>query len=109
MYSLAEPFIKPKLITRPSSSNVTEGDQIEFECSTEVAHKRGIEIIFQKNRTILNSVRDEESLKYSTVATQEDSGEYLCKVEQGAVSKTTKLNVFVSGKTSVHLRFYSKY
>lgn len=108
MYSLAEPFIKPTLITRPSS-NVTEGDQIEFECSTVVAQMRDIEIILQKNRTILNSVRDKKFLKYSTVTTQEDSGEYLCKVEQGAVSKTTKLNVFVSGKTSVHLRFYSKY
>ncbi|XP_032932850.1 platelet endothelial cell adhesion molecule isoform X4 [Catharus ustulatus] len=96
LVAVKEPFIKPKLITRPSSSNVTEGDQIEFECSTEVADMRGIEIIFQKNRTILNSVRDKKSLKYSTVATQEDSGEYLCKVEQGAVSKTTKLNVFVS-------------
>ncbi|NXB79269.1 PECA1 protein, partial [Donacobius atricapilla] len=95
MYSLAEPFIKPTLITKPSS-NVTEGDQIEFECSTVVAQIRDIEIIFQKNRTILNSVRDKKFLKYSTVATQEDSGEYLCKVEQGAVSKTTKLNVFVS-------------
>ncbi|NWY69870.1 PECA1 protein, partial [Erithacus rubecula] len=96
LVTVKEPFIKPTLITRPSSRNVTEGDQIEFECSTEVAQMRGIEIIFQKNRTILNSVRDEKSLKYSTVATQEDSGEYLCKVEQGAVSKTTKLNVFVS-------------
>ncbi|XP_056361741.1 platelet endothelial cell adhesion molecule isoform X7 [Oenanthe melanoleuca] len=96
LVTVKEPFIKPTLITRPSSSNVTEGDKIEFECSTEVAQMRGIEIIFQKNRTILNSVRDEKSLKYSTIATQEDSGEYLCKVEQGAVSKTTKLNVFVS-------------
>lgn len=108
MYSLAEPFVKPTLITKPSS-NVTEGDQIEFECLTVVAQIRNIEIIIQKNRTILNSVRDKRFLNYSTVATQEDSGEYLCKVEQGAVSKTTKLNVFVSGKTSVHLRFYSKY
>uniref|UniRef100_A0A8C5TFP3 Ig-like domain-containing protein n=1 Tax=Malurus cyaneus samueli TaxID=2593467 RepID=A0A8C5TFP3_9PASS len=93
--SLAEPFIKPTLITRPSN-NITEGDQIKFECSTVVAQMRDIEIILQKNRTILNSVRDKKFLKYSTVATQEDSGEYLCKVEQGAVSKTTKMNVFVS-------------
>ncbi|NWV14396.1 PECA1 protein, partial [Ptilonorhynchus violaceus] len=90
-----EPFIKPSLITRPSR-NVTEGDQIKFECSTVVAQMRDIEIILQKNRTILKSVRDDKALKYSTVATQEDSGEYLCKVEQGAVSKTTKLNVVVS-------------
>uniref|UniRef100_A0A8C5THB0 Platelet endothelial cell adhesion molecule n=1 Tax=Malurus cyaneus samueli TaxID=2593467 RepID=A0A8C5THB0_9PASS len=78
------------------SNNITEGDQIKFECSTVVAQMRDIEIILQKNRTILNSVRDKKFLKYSTVATQEDSGEYLCKVEQGAVSKTTKMNVFVS-------------
>ncbi|NWR03932.1 PECA1 protein, partial [Paradoxornis webbianus] len=95
LVTVKEPFIKPTLITKPSR-NVTEGDQIEFECSTVVAQIRNIEIIFQKNRTILNSVRDKKFLKYSTVATQEDSGEYLCKVEQGAVSKTTKLNVFVS-------------
>ncbi|KAM7035764.1 platelet endothelial cell adhesion molecule isoform 5-T5 [Acridotheres tristis] len=95
LVTVKEPFIKPTLITRPSG-NITEGDQIEFECSTEVAQMRGIEIILQKNRTILNSVRNEKSLKYSTVAIQEDSGEYLCKVEQGAVSKATKLNVFVS-------------
>ncbi|XP_077643512.1 platelet endothelial cell adhesion molecule isoform X5 [Lonchura striata] len=95
LVTVKESFIKPTLITRPSN-NITEGDPIEFECSTVVAQMRDIEIIFQKNRTILNSVRDKKFLKYSTVATQEDSGEYLCKVEQGAVSKTTKLNVFVS-------------
>ncbi|RLV99207.1 hypothetical protein DV515_00009849 [Chloebia gouldiae] len=95
LVTVKESFIKPTLITRPSN-NITEGDQMEFECSTVVAQMRDIEIIFQKNRTILNSVRDKKFLKYSTVATTEDSGEYLCKVEQGAVSKTTKLNVFVS-------------
>lgn len=67
---------------------------------------RDIEILLQKNKTILKSVQD-EVLKYSTVATLEDSGEYLCKVEQGRASKTTKLNVVVSGNTSAHLRFYS--
>jgi len=107
MYSLAEPFIKPTLNTKPSS-NITEGDRIQFECSTVVARMRGIEIILQKNKTILKSVRDEKLLKYSAIATLEDSGEYLCKVEQGRASKTTKLNVVVSGKSSVHLRFYSK-
>lgn len=61
---------------------------------------RDIEIILQRNRTILKAVRDEKVLKYSTVATLEDSGEYLCKVEQGRASKTTKLNVVVSGNTS---------
>ncbi|NWI83666.1 PECA1 protein, partial [Dryoscopus gambensis] len=94
LVTVKEPFIKPTL-TVPSS-NITEGDQIEFECSTVAAQMRDIELILQKNRKILNSVRDKKFLKYSTVATQEDSGEYLCKVEQGAVSKTTKLNVFVS-------------
>uniref|UniRef100_A0A8B9BY40 Platelet endothelial cell adhesion molecule n=1 Tax=Anser brachyrhynchus TaxID=132585 RepID=A0A8B9BY40_9AVES len=79
-----------------SSSNITEGDRIEFECSTVVARMRDIEIILQKNKTILNSVRDEKLLKYSAVATLEDSGEYLCKVEQGRASKTTKLNVVVA-------------
>ncbi|KAM7001635.1 platelet endothelial cell adhesion molecule isoform 2-T2 [Passerculus sandwichensis] len=95
LVTVKEPFRNPTLITTPSN-NLTEGDIIEFQCSTVAAEMRGIEIIFQKNRTILNSVRDKKSLKYSTLATQEDSGEYLCKVEQGAVSKTTKLNVFVS-------------
>ncbi|NWI43706.1 PECA1 protein, partial [Picathartes gymnocephalus] len=95
LVTVKEPFIKPTLTTKPSS-NVTEGDQIEFECLTVVAQMHDIEVILQKNRTILNSVRDKKFLKYSTVATEEDSGEYLCKVEQGAVSKTTKLNVFVS-------------
>lgn len=116
MYSFAEPFIKPTLKAKPSS-NITEGDRIQFECSTVVARMHDIEIILQKNRTILNStvykyvdeysVRDEKLLKYSAVATLEDSGEYLCKVEQGRTSKTTKLNVVVSGNTSVHIRFYS--
>ncbi|NXR14886.1 PECA1 protein, partial [Semnornis frantzii] len=90
-----EPFIKPTLSARPSS-NITEGDRIQFECSTVVARMRGIEIILLKNRTILKSVRDEKLLKYSTVATLEDSGEYQCKVEQGRASKTTNLNVVVS-------------
>ncbi|NXI40030.1 PECA1 protein, partial [Galbula dea] len=95
LVTVREPFIKPTLSARPSS-NVTEGDRIQFECSTVVARMRDIEIILQKNKTILKSVRDEKFLKYSSVATLEDSGEYLCKVEQGRASKTTKLNVTVS-------------
>ncbi|NWR70002.1 PECA1 protein, partial [Centropus unirufus] len=95
LVTVREPFIKPTLSVRPSS-NITEGDRIQFECSTVVAQMRGIEIILQKNKAILNSVRDEKLLKYTTVATLEDSGEYLCKVEQGRASKSTKLNVFVS-------------
>ncbi|NWX19397.1 PECA1 protein, partial [Aegotheles bennettii] len=95
LVTVREPFIKPTLSARPSS-NITEGDRIQFECSTVVARMRDIEIILQKNKTILNSVRDEKLLKYSAVATVEDSGEYLCKVEQGRASKTTKLNVVVS-------------
>ncbi|XP_053939040.1 platelet endothelial cell adhesion molecule isoform X2 [Cuculus canorus] len=95
LVTVREPFIKPTLSARPSS-NVTEGDRMQFECSTVVARLRDIEIILQKNKTILNSVRDEKVLKYTAVATLEDSGEYLCKVEQGRASKSTKLNVFVS-------------
>ncbi|XP_075297113.1 platelet endothelial cell adhesion molecule isoform X3 [Opisthocomus hoazin] len=95
LVTVREPFIKPTLNTKPSS-NITEGDRIQFECSTVVARMRGIEIILQKNKTILKSVRDEKLLKYSAIATLEDSGEYLCKVEQGRASKTTKLNVVVS-------------
>ncbi|XP_075025622.1 platelet endothelial cell adhesion molecule isoform X3 [Calonectris borealis] len=95
LVTVREPFIKPTLNAKPSS-NITEGDRIQFECSTVVARMRDIEIILQKNRTILNSVRDEKLLKYSAVATLEDSGEYLCKVEQGRASKTTKLNVVVA-------------
>lgn len=95
LVTVKEPFIKPSLIIK-STSNITEGDRIEFECSTVVARMRDIEIILQKNKTILNSVRDEKLLKYSAVATLEDSGEYLCKVEQGRASKTTKLNVVVA-------------
>ncbi|XP_074463711.1 platelet endothelial cell adhesion molecule isoform X3 [Larus michahellis] len=95
LVTVREPFIKPALSVKPSS-NITEGDRIQFECSTVVARMRDIEIILQKNKTILSSVRDEKILKYSAVATLEDSGEYLCKVEQGKASKTTKLNVDVS-------------
>ncbi|XP_051490462.1 platelet endothelial cell adhesion molecule isoform X2 [Apus apus] len=95
LVTVKEPFIKPTLNARPSN-NITEGDRIQFECSTVVARMRDIEIILQKNRTILKSVRNEQLLKYSAVATLEDSGEYLCKVEQGRASKTTKLNVVVS-------------
>ncbi|NXG49654.1 PECA1 protein, partial [Psilopogon haemacephalus] len=95
LVTVREPFIKPTLSVRPSS-NITEGDRIQFECSTVVARMRDIEIILQKNKTILKGVRDEKLLKYSTVATLEDSDEYLCKVEQGRASKTTKLNVVVS-------------
>ncbi|XP_009677255.1 platelet endothelial cell adhesion molecule isoform X4 [Struthio camelus] len=95
LVTVKEPFIKPTLNAKPSN-NITEGDRIQFECSTVVARMRDIEIILQKNKTILNSVRDEKLLKYSAVATLEDSGEYLCKVEQGRASKTTKLNIVVA-------------
>ncbi|NXV78599.1 PECA1 protein, partial [Atlantisia rogersi] len=93
--TVREPFIKPTLKVQPSG-NITEGDRIQLECSTVVARMHDIEIILQKNKTILNSVRDKQLLKYSAIATLEDSGEYLCKVEQGRASKTTKLNVLVT-------------
>ncbi|NXG17872.1 PECA1 protein, partial [Grallaria varia] len=95
LVTVKEPFTKPTLTTMPSN-NITEGDQIQFECSTAVVQLRGLEIILQKNRTILNSVKGMKVLKYSSVATLEDSGEYLCKVEQGRTSKSTKVNVVVS-------------
>ncbi|NXM68292.1 PECA1 protein, partial [Serilophus lunatus] len=95
LITVREPFIKPTLTTTPSS-NVTEGDQIQFECSTVVVRMRDIEIILQKDKTILKSVKDKKALKYSTVATLEHSGKYLCKVEQGRASKSTQLNVVVS-------------
>ncbi|NWH67630.1 PECA1 protein, partial [Geococcyx californianus] len=95
LVTVREPFVKPTLSAK-SSSNITEGDKIQFECSTAVVHMSDIEIILQKNKTILDSVRDQKLLKYSRVATLEDSGEYLCKVEQGRASKSTKLNVLVS-------------
>ncbi|NXT89512.1 PECA1 protein, partial [Anhinga rufa] len=95
LVTVREPFIKPTLNAKPTS-NITEGDRIQFECSTVVAKIHDIEIILQKNKTILKSVRDEKLLKYAAVATLEHSGEYLCKVEQGRASKITKLNVFVS-------------
>ncbi|KFP75506.1 Platelet endothelial cell adhesion molecule, partial [Apaloderma vittatum] len=95
LVTVKEPFVKPTLKAGPSN-NFTEGDRMQFECSTMVAEMRGIEIILQKNKTILKSVRDKKHLKYYAVATLEDSGEYLCKVEQGRASKTTKLRVVVS-------------
>lgn len=105
-YSLAEPFIKPTLHIKPSS-NITEGKEIRFECSTVVAKMRDIEIILLRNKTILSSVRDQTTLKYSAVATLEDSGEYLCKVEERKASKTTTRNVVVTGNSSVRPRYYS--
>ncbi|XP_030317465.1 platelet endothelial cell adhesion molecule isoform X2 [Calypte anna] len=95
LVTVREPFIKPTLTVKPST-NITEGDRIQFECSTVAAQMNNIEIILQKNKTILKSVRDEKVLKYFAVATLEDSGEYLCKVEQGRASKSTKLSVVVS-------------
>uniref|UniRef100_A0A8C2UE95 Platelet endothelial cell adhesion molecule n=1 Tax=Coturnix japonica TaxID=93934 RepID=A0A8C2UE95_COTJA len=95
LITVKEPFIKPTLRIKPSS-NITEGKEIQFECSTVVAKMRDIEIILLRNKTILSSVRDQTTLKYSTVATLEDSGEYLCKVEEGKASKTTTRNVVVA-------------
>ncbi|NWR66334.1 PECA1 protein, partial [Bucorvus abyssinicus] len=95
LVTVKEPFTKPTLSVK-HSRNVTEGDRIQFECSAVAAKMHDIEIILQKNKTILKSVRDEKLLKYSAVATLEDSGEYVCKVEQGGASKTTKINIVVS-------------
>lgn len=95
LITVKEPFIKPTLHIKPSS-NITEGKEIRFECSTVVAKMRDIEIILLRNKTILSSVRDQTTLKYSAVATLEDSGEYLCKVEEGKASKTTTHNVVVT-------------
>ncbi|NXJ07459.1 PECA1 protein, partial [Odontophorus gujanensis] len=95
LITVKEPFIKPTLHIKPSS-NITEGNEIQFECSTVVAKMRDIEIILLRNKTILSSVRDKAVLKYSAVATLEDSGEYLCKVEEGKASKSTTWNVVVT-------------
>ncbi|XP_042720954.1 platelet endothelial cell adhesion molecule isoform X4 [Lagopus leucura] len=95
LITVKEPFIKPTLRIKPSS-NVTEGKEIQFECSTVVAKMHDIEIILLRNKTILSSVRDQTTLKYSAVATLEDSGEYLCKVEEGKASKIATRNVVVA-------------
>uniref|UniRef100_A0A8C9LGP2 Platelet endothelial cell adhesion molecule n=1 Tax=Pavo cristatus TaxID=9049 RepID=A0A8C9LGP2_PAVCR len=95
LITVKEPFIKPTLRIKPSN-NITEGKEIQFECSTVVAKMRNIEIILLRNKTILSSVRDQATLKYSAVATLEDSGEYTCKVEKGKASKTTTRHVVVT-------------
>ncbi|XP_021270428.1 platelet endothelial cell adhesion molecule isoform X3 [Numida meleagris] len=95
LITVKEPFIKPTLSIKPSS-NITEGKEIQFECSTVVAKMRKIEIILLRNKTILSSVRHRTVLKYSKVATLEDSGEYLCKVDEGKASKTTTRNLVVT-------------
>ncbi|XP_031454653.1 platelet endothelial cell adhesion molecule isoform X8 [Phasianus colchicus] len=95
LITVKEPFIKPTLRIKPSS-NITEGKEIQFECSTVVAKMHDIEIILLRNKTILSSVRDQTTLKYSAVATLEDSGEYICKVEERKASKIAKQNVVVA-------------
>ncbi|OXB64850.1 hypothetical protein ASZ78_006588 [Callipepla squamata] len=106
LVTVKEPFIKPTLRIKPSS-NITEGNEMQFECSTVAAKMRGIEIILLRNKTILSSVQHKTVLKYSAVATLEGSGEYICKVEEGKASKSTTRNVVVAGNSSVHLRCYS--
>ncbi|XP_062827204.1 platelet endothelial cell adhesion molecule isoform X2 [Anolis carolinensis] len=93
--TVIEPFSNPKITIHPLQ-NITEGDKIDIECTTILGRPEQTEILIQKNRTILNSMKGRESVTYSKIATMEDNGSYTCKVELGSVSKTSVANVVVT-------------
>ncbi|XP_067320311.1 platelet endothelial cell adhesion molecule isoform X2 [Anolis sagrei] len=93
--TVIEPFSNPKITIHPLQ-NITEGDKIDIECTTILGRPDQTEILIQKNRTILNSMKGRERVTYSKIATMEDNGSYTCKVELGSVSKTSVANVVVT-------------
>ncbi|KAF7238243.1 Platelet endothelial cell adhesion molecule [Varanus komodoensis] len=95
MVTVHEPFSKPEINIQPPQ-NITEGDQMCVECKTVLLRPDQIEIIIQKDRTILNSTKGRETVKYCKVVTKEDHGEYICKAELSSVSKTGTVNVNIS-------------
>ncbi|KAJ7317984.1 hypothetical protein JRQ81_004146 [Phrynocephalus forsythii] len=95
LVTVIEPFSVPRLIIQPPQ-NITEGDEIYIKCTTDLASQSPIEIIIQKNKTILNSTKGRETVTYSKVATMEDNGSYTCKAELGSVSKISEVDVVVA-------------
>nr|XP_034959861.1 platelet endothelial cell adhesion molecule isoform X2 [Zootoca vivipara] len=95
--TVIEPFSVPTLTIHPPQ-NITEGDNLRVDCTTIARHQDRIkiEMIIQKNKTILNSTKSGRSVQYSKVATMEDNGNYMCKVELGSVSKISTVNVVVA-------------
>ncbi|XP_072847099.2 platelet endothelial cell adhesion molecule isoform X3 [Pogona vitticeps] len=95
LVTVIEPFSIPKITIQPPQ-NITEGDRIDIKCTTVLAPQSPIEIIIQKDKTILNSTKGKETATYSKIATMEDNGDYTCKAELGSVSKINTVNVAVA-------------
>ncbi|XP_026566861.1 platelet endothelial cell adhesion molecule isoform X1 [Pseudonaja textilis] len=93
--TVSEPFSVPKITIDPPQ-NITEGDKICITCSTVLLRQDQTEIILQKNKTILNSTKGRETLTYCKIVKLEDNGNYICTVEHGSVSKTSKEELVVT-------------
>nr|XP_033816866.1 platelet endothelial cell adhesion molecule-like [Geotrypetes seraphini] len=99
LVTVSEPFSTPSIQVHPST-NITEGDRLKVDCKV-VASPRfkepRIEILIQKDKTILATQKDETSASFSKdLAVIADEGNYTCKAESGLASKTNSVYIHVT-------------
>ncbi|XP_018424769.1 PREDICTED: platelet endothelial cell adhesion molecule [Nanorana parkeri] len=95
MVTVVEPFGTPTIRVHPSN-NFTEGQDMQVTCTVQMSHisSKEVTITLQKGNQILKSSTSEQ-LFFSRVATVGDMGNYTCKAEGTAASKTTSAMIKV--------------
>lgn len=90
---LAALYISP--IMNVLHASVFEGDVVEIVCKV-VNPPGNVEVFLTKDKRILKKASG--SLVHRLTAKDSDSGEFVCKAEQGNVQKETYRSITVKGK-----------
>ncbi|XP_030064282.1 platelet endothelial cell adhesion molecule isoform X2 [Microcaecilia unicolor] len=99
LVTVSEPFSTPSIQVYPST-NITEGDRLTVYCTvlaSSIFKESDIEILIQKDKTILTNQKHDTSASYSKdLAVVADEGNYTCKAESGLASKTSSVYIHVT-------------
>ncbi|OCT63177.1 hypothetical protein XELAEV_18044276mg [Xenopus laevis] len=93
--SVEEQFSTPRIEVLPSV-NFTEGENITVKCSIQTSSTVSgkVELFIQKGTFILNSSTT-DTVSYVQLATNNHTGQYICKAEYEQTSKANSANVIV--------------
>ncbi|XP_029456604.1 platelet endothelial cell adhesion molecule isoform X2 [Rhinatrema bivittatum] len=99
LVTVTERLTTPTIRVSPST-NITEGDRLKVDCAAVFSHifkSQPIEILIQKDKTILANEKDKQYASYSKdVAVIADEGNYTCKAESEKVSKSSSVYIHVT-------------
>ncbi|XP_049716143.1 platelet endothelial cell adhesion molecule isoform X3 [Elephas maximus indicus] len=97
LVTVMESFSIPKFHISPAGM-ITEGDQLHIKCTIQVTHlvRASPEVIIQKDKVIVATSKNGNEAVYSVMATEEQNGNYTCKVEASRISKISSIMVNIT-------------